>query len=104
MKSHHETPLVEPAAEPGLADFALDSGAIGRFVEEQLRPKVRNDGGDVTFEGLHGNTVRLVAYADCATCPATDPCLKWWVERELARVTGTPLQVVIEKRPPYFTR
>lgn len=82
----------------------MNSTMIERFVETELRPKVRNDGGDITFEGFEGDTVRLAARADCATCTATDVCLKWWIEREMARLAGQPLRVVIEKRAPYFTR
>ncbi len=82
----------------------MNSAEIERFVETEVRPKVRNDGGDITFEALDGNTVRLAARADCATCTATDVCLKWWVGCELQRLTGQPLRVVIEKRVPYFTR
>jgi len=86
----------------------MNSAVIKRFIETEIRPKVRNDGGDITFESLDESAdetvVRLAAHADCATCAATDQCLKWWIEQELARVTGKQVRVVIEKRPPYFTR
>ncbi len=82
----------------------MNSLEIERFVQSELRPKVRNDGGDITFEALEGDEVRLAARADCATCSATDACLKWWIERELERFAGQPLRAVIEKRAPYFTR
>jgi Fe-S cluster biogenesis protein NfuA len=101
--------LVLEAPPPRVANRSsthapLDPEAVIRFVETQVRPKVRNDGGDVTVGGVHDDTVRILAHADCATCVATDKCLKWWLERELSRMAGEPVRVVIEKRPPYFTR
>lgn len=82
----------------------FDPAGIAKFVERELRPKVRNDGGDILFEGLEGNVLRIAAHADCATCVATDNCLRWWIQSEVERLAGVPVRVVIMKRPPYFTR
>lgn len=82
----------------------FDPAEIAKFVERELRPKVRNDGGDISFEGLDGDVLRIAAHADCATCVATDNCLSWWIQSEVERLAGVPVRVVIKKRPPYFTR
>ncbi len=77
---------------------------LARFVEESLRPKVRVDGGDITFAGSEGDAVIIDAHADCATCPATSECLRWWLEKELSKHAGKRVSVVIRKQVPYFAR
>ena len=77
---------------------------IAAFIEDEIRPKVRVDGGDVTFAALEDDTVMLNANADCATCPAVDPCLAWWIRRRLRERFGRPFEVVIRRNVPYFKR
>ncbi|MFA4945348.1 MAG: NifU family protein [Lentisphaeria bacterium] len=74
------------------------------FFETTLRPKVRVDGGDITFAGVEGDRVLIDAHADCAGCPATSDCLRAWLETELSRHCGRPVRVVIRKQLPYFAR
>lgn len=82
----------------------LSEQAIRQFIEQDIRPKVRVDGGDIVFEGLSGSEVTLVAHADCATCIVADNCLRGWIEQQLGARFGTPLRVRVVKRRPYFTK
>ena len=81
----------------------MTEAEIEAFVEESLRPKVRVDGGDIRFAELDGETVVVDAYADCATCPAADEGLVWWLGNELSARFGRALAVRLRKHPPYFT-
>jgi Fe-S cluster biogenesis protein NfuA len=82
----------------------LNAENVIALLTEHLQPKIRVDGGDVEFEKLEGDVIYLGAHADCATCPATAECLKWWCEGEFSRAFGIPCRVVITKHIPYFER
>lgn len=82
----------------------LDENKVIDLLVREMQPKIRVDGGDVEFEKLAGDMIFLGAHANCATCPATADCLKWWCEQEFSRAFGTPCQVVIAKHLPYFER
>jgi len=82
--------------------MALDSRSVAQIVETALRPKVQVDGGDIELEKVEGDTVYLGAHADCASCPATSDCLRWWCEREIERLLGARAHVVIHPHVPYF--
>jgi len=75
-----------------------------QFLIIELQPKIRVDGGDVEFEELDGTTIHRGAHAECAICPATAECLKWWCEQEFSRAFGQPVTVALHNRVPYFER
>lgn len=77
---------------------------IAEHFERILRPRVRNDGGDITLAAITGDTIHIEAHADCATCPATDVCLKNWLQTELSQAAKQPVRIEITKHAPYFTR
>lgn len=80
------------------------SDLVNRAVEERLRPKVRVDGGDITFARMEGQTVVIEAHADCATCPTTAECLAVWLKNELRKAVDPGLNVRIERRVAYYAR
>lgn len=75
---------------------------IQAFLEGELRPAIREDGGDLVFEGLAGDTVRIALGAACATCPARDRTARHFVERRLRRRFGDRFQVSARFVKPYF--
>ena len=82
----------------------LTESKVIDLLDREILPKIRVDGGDLEFEKLRGDVIFLAAHADCATCPATTECLKWWCEQEFNRAFGISCQVIITKRLPYFER
>ena len=79
-------------------------GNVLKLLTEHLQPKVRVDGGDIEFEGMEGNRIHIGAHADCASCPATAECLKWWCEKEFEKAFGRRCEVAIHKHLPYFKK
>ena len=75
---------------------------IRRFVENDLRPAIREDGGDIAFEALSGREVRLVMGAACATCPARARTVRHWVEPRLRERFTRDLVVKVRYVKPYF--
>jgi Fe-S cluster biogenesis protein NfuA len=75
-----------------------------QFLLTEMQPKIRVDGGDVAFERLDGTTIHLGAHAECAICPATAECLKWWCEQEFSEAFGQAVTVAVHLHVPYFER
>ena len=80
------------------------SSAVPDLVEGEMRDAIREDGGDIAFEGLDGKTVRIRMGAVCAVCPSRERTAKHYVER-LLRERIDP-DFVDEARfvKPYFVR
>lgn len=82
----------------------LTADSIRRFLEREVQPKVRVDGGNILFERLTGTDVHLGAHAECSTCPAASGCMKDWLEREFHNAFGSDCRVVVHSRLPYYKR
>lgn len=83
-----EPAVVEGAAVAG-ADTAPaegDSEAVAmvkELLETRIRPAVQDDGGDLTFLGLHHGVVFLQMQGSCSGCPSSAVTLKGGIERML---------------------
>jgi Fe-S cluster biogenesis protein NfuA len=104
VRKHADTPWpdLEGAISDTIVDF-LDSGEMAvvepvrpatndrvyteveeRIVElldEEIRPAVATDGGDVTFERFEDGVVYLRLSGACGTCPSSVTTLKMGIER-----------------------
>ena len=76
--------------------------AIRELVEGELREAIRQDGGDIVFEGVEGNTVRIGMGAMCSICPSAGKTAKHYVERELRERVSEELLVEARIVKPYF--
>ena len=79
------------------------SEPIRRFVEEELRPAIREDGGDIGFDRLDGSTVCLYMGAACSTCPARSRTVKHVIERRIRERFANSLSVRVRVVKPYFS-
>jgi len=48
---------------------------------ENISPDLQNDGGDIEYVGMNGNTVTVRLVGSCAGCPMSQMTLKNGVER-----------------------
>ena len=60
----------------------IEKGII-RVIEEEIRPAVAMDGGDVVFGGYEDGVVHLHLRGACAGCPSSVMTLKMGIERRL---------------------
>jgi Fe-S cluster biogenesis protein NfuA len=60
---------------------------------EAIRPSLQNDGGDIEFIKLEGNTVTVRLVGACAGCPMSQMTLKNGVERYLKHTVDENLVV-----------
>jgi Fe-S cluster biogenesis protein NfuA len=58
-------------------------GRIRRLLDEEIRPAVAMDGGDVVFAGFREGVVEVVLRGACAGCPSSAQTLKQGIELRL---------------------
>jgi len=78
----------EPALGPSYQAVAAEaSGAlvqrICRVLDEEIRPAVARDGGDILFVGFRDGVVELEMRGACSGCPSATATLKMAVESRL---------------------
>lgn len=59
---------------------------IQQIIEEQVRPAVAMDGGDIVYEGFDEGTVKLRLRGSCSGCPSSMLTLKAGIEGLLKRM------------------
>lgn len=59
---------------------------IKQLIEEQVRPAVAMDGGDIIYEGFEDGVVRLQLRGSCSGCPSSTMTLKAGIQGLLTRM------------------
>jgi NFU1 iron-sulfur cluster scaffold homolog, mitochondrial len=54
-----------------------------KVLDEDIRPALAMDGGDLEFEGIVDNIVRVRLIGACETCPSSGSTLRFGIERML---------------------
>ena len=60
---------------------------------ENIRPDLQNDGGDIEFVSMEGNTVTVRLVGSCAGCPMSQMPLKNGVERYIRSVVAPNITI-----------
>ena len=77
-------PALGPAFEP--APTASDTEVVARIrrvLDEEVRPAVAMDGGDVVFSDFRDGVVELYLQGSCSGCPSSTATLKHGIEARL---------------------
>ena len=77
-------PALGPGFEPGeaVAESAVVE-RIRRVLDEEVRPAVAMDGGDVVFSGFRDGVVEVYLQGSCSGCPSSTATLKHGIEARL---------------------
>jgi len=67
---------------------------IKRVLDEEIRPAVAMDGGDVVFAGYHQGRVELYMQGSCSGCPSSRATLKLGIEARLREAIPEVTEVV----------
>jgi NifU-like protein len=81
-----------PMARPKLTNIQKIK-MIEETLEHEIRPSLKQDGGDVELIDVVGNRVQVATRGACATCPASQQTLKNFVEAKLRELVWPELQV-----------
>jgi len=71
---------------------------IESTLDREIRPSLRQDGGDVELIDVEGDNVIVKLHGACATCRISHITLKDYVEKKLREIV-TPELVVVEEEP-----
>jgi Fe-S cluster biogenesis protein NfuA len=69
-------------------------GRIRRILEDEVRPAVAMDGGDVVFAGYRDGVVEVQLQGSCAGCPSSTATLRFGIEQRLREVVPEVQRVV----------
>ncbi len=67
---------------------------IRKILDEEIRPAVAMDGGDITFHGFSDGIVTLHLQGSCSTCPSSIMTLKMGVENRLKSLIPEVREVI----------
>jgi Fe-S cluster biogenesis protein NfuA len=67
---------------------------IKQILEEEIRPYVAQDGGEITFAGFRDGVVEVYLQGACAGCPSSTITLKMGIESRLKEEIPAVQQVV----------
>ena len=89
----------EPALGPGFEAARAEAPdgielRIRRILDEEIRPYVAQDGGDVLFAGFRDGRVELYMQGSCSGCPSSLATLKLGIESRLREAIPEVEEVV----------
>ena len=84
-------PAYQVAAEQQTDEVAT---RIQRVLDEEIRPFVAQDGGDVLFAGFRDGVVELYLQGSCSGCPSSTATLKMGIEARLREAVPEVQEVV----------
>jgi Fe-S cluster biogenesis protein NfuA len=67
---------------------------IQKFLDDEIRPAVAMDGGDVTLDRFQDGTVYLYMQGSCAGCPSSTMTLKMGIETKMKALIPEVIEVV----------
>jgi Fe-S cluster biogenesis protein NfuA len=73
-------PKFVPSERSGSGEIAE---RIQRILEQEIRPAVAMDGGDIVFAGYSDGRVELYMQGSCSGCPSSTATLKMGIEARL---------------------
>jgi NifU-like protein len=82
----------EPPAKPKLSNIKKIK-LIEETIEREIRPSLRQDGGDIELVDIVGNRVLVATRGACASCQAANLTLKSFVEAKLRELVWPELEV-----------
>lgn len=71
-------------------------GLIQKVIDEELRPALQADGGDLELIDVEGHIVRVSLRGACTNCPSSQFTLKQGVEGRLREMVDPKIEVVQE--------
>ncbi|MFT7620426.1 MAG: Fe-S cluster biogenesis protein NfuA [Planctomycetota bacterium] len=88
-------PLVNNDAQPAAATGDLEEveARIKKVLDEQIRPAVAMDGGDIQYVGFNAGVVLLQMKGACHGCPSSSLTLKLGIEKRLKEAVPEVLEV-----------
>jgi NifU-like protein len=88
--------LVKPAKEEKLTNIQR-MRLIEETLEREIKPALRQDGGDLELIDIEGSKVLVALRGTCSFCPSADFTLKQYVEAKLREFVADDLSVEVKE-------
>lgn len=85
-----EVPEAKPKALTNVQRMQL----VVKTLEEEIRPSLQKDGGDIELVDIDGHTVKVALRGMCTSCPSSQLTLKGFVETTLREYVEPEISVV----------
>ncbi|AKU92799.1 NifU family protein [Vulgatibacter incomptus] len=88
---------VDPSSMATSAGGSDDDPVVAKIraiIEDEVRPAVAMDGGDITFERFQDGVVYVYMMGSCSSCPSSTATLKMGIESRLREEIPEVVQVV----------
>jgi len=82
---------------------AATMDSIQAYIEKEIRPAIREDGGELEFVGIAGDVVHVRMAGACATCPSRLRTLRHFIEPQVRAQFGRRWSVTATFAKPYYT-
>ena len=84
--------IIEDAPEVNVDSYSETEEQIIAVLNEEIRPAIAQDGGDVVYHGFEDGIVKLELIGACGTCPSSTATLYYGIQNllmeEIPEVTG----------------
>lgn len=84
----------EPQAASNYINDDPRLAAIRKLLDEQIRPALMADGGDLEIESLEGNVLKIQYFGACGSCPSSLSGTLWAIGN-LARTIEPDIEVEV---------
>ena len=71
------------------------------YINTVIKPKLQGDGGEIDFVSYEDGILTVLLQGECSKCLIVDRCLRW-IESEVMRDMGESIQVIAQKKKPFF--
>ncbi len=92
--NEHKAVVNKDALPPSQKDLSSDAIKIQNFLEQEVRPAVAMDGGDISFDRYEEGVVYVHLQGSCAGCPSATATLKQGIEVKLKQILPEIKEVV----------
>ncbi|HWV37949.1 MAG TPA: NifU family protein [Vulgatibacter sp.] len=90
---HPVDPSALEASKSGANDDPV-TARIREIIDDEVRPAVAMDGGDITFERFQDGVVYVYMMGSCSSCPSSTATLKMGIESRLREEIPEVVEVV----------
>ncbi len=71
------------------------------YINTVIKPKLQGDGGEIDFISYENGNLTVLLQGECSKCLIVDRCLRW-IESEVMRDMGESVNVIAQKKKPFF--
>lgn len=77
------------------------NACIEKYIENNIRPKIQGDGGEIIFNSVNNDTVVVTMKGECSKCLILDRCISW-IEERIECDLNKKVKIIANRSKPFF--